>query len=143
AVRRSARCAGATGQPSGWRVRRVAARAPPKSPARRHNAAWSSRRCGCRRMAAAGIGAPSSDPSAAACAALDAAGPVDRAHPGFRPRPAQQRLAAAVARTLDARDVLLAEAGTGTGKTYAYLVPALLSGLRTIIATGTRALQDQ
>lgn len=63
--------------------------------------------------------------------------------PGFRPRPAQQRLAAAVAEALEQRAVLLAEAGTGTGKTFAYLVPALLSGLKTIVSTGTRALQDQ
>ena len=66
-----------------------------------------------------------------------------RALPGFRPRPAQQRLAVAVAEAFERRDVLLAEAGTGTGKTYAYLVPALLSGLKTIVSTGTRALQDQ
>ena len=62
---------------------------------------------------------------------------------GFVVRPAQLRLTAAVAEAFDARQVLLAEAGTGTGKTYAYLVPALRSGLKTIISTGTRALQDQ
>lgn len=62
---------------------------------------------------------------------------------GFVARPAQQRLTAAVAEAIDQREVLLAEAGTGTGKTYAYLVPALLSGLKTIVSTGTRALQDQ
>ena len=61
----------------------------------------------------------------------------------FVPRPAQLRLTEAIAETLQQRDLLLAEAGTGTGKTYAYLVPVLLSGLRTIISTGTRALQDQ
>ena len=66
-----------------------------------------------------------------------------RVLPGFRPRPAQQRLAAAVADAFERREVLLAEAGTGTGKTYAYLVPALLSGMKTIVSTGTRALQDQ
>ncbi|KAF1686538.1 helicase [Pseudoxanthomonas broegbernensis] len=62
---------------------------------------------------------------------------------GFVARPAQQRLTAAVAEAIERRGVLLAEAGTGTGKTYAYLVPALLSGLKTIVSTGTRALQDQ
>ena len=62
---------------------------------------------------------------------------------GFVARPAQQRLTAAVAEAIEQREVLLAEAGTGTGKTYAYLVPALLSGLKTIVSTGTRALQDQ
>ncbi len=61
----------------------------------------------------------------------------------FAPRPAQLRLTEAIAEAFDQREVLLAEAGTGTGKTYAYLVPALLSGLKTIISTGTRALQDQ
>src|SRR5690606_29144864 len=63
--------------------------------------------------------------------------------PGFVPRPAQQRLALAVADAFEQRGVLLAEAGTGTGKTFAYLVPALLSGMKTIVSTGTRALQDQ
>ena len=63
--------------------------------------------------------------------------------PAFTPRAAQQRLAEAVAHAFEHRDVLLAEAGTGTGKTFAYLVPVLLSGLKTIISTGTRALQDQ
>ena len=62
---------------------------------------------------------------------------------GFAARPAQQRLTGAVAEAFEQREVLLAEAGTGTGKTYAYLVPALLSGLKTIVSTGTRALQDQ
>ncbi|CAN5227127.1 ATP-dependent DNA helicase [soil metagenome] len=63
--------------------------------------------------------------------------------PGFFSRPAQQQLARAVADAITDRACLVAEAGTGTGKTYAYLVPALLSGERVIISTGTRALQDQ
>ena len=63
--------------------------------------------------------------------------------PGFAPRVPQQQLAMAIAETVEDRAVLLAEAGTGTGKTFAYLVPALLSGLKTIVSTGTRALQDQ
>ncbi len=63
--------------------------------------------------------------------------------PAFAPRPSQQELSAAVAAALERRGTLLAEAGTGTGKTFAYLVPALLSGLKTIVSTGTRALQDQ
>ena len=62
---------------------------------------------------------------------------------GFVARPAQQRLGEAVAEALSTRSALVAEAGTGTGKTYAYLVPALLSGLRVIVSIGTRALQDQ
>jgi len=52
-------------------------------------------------------------------------------------------MASAVARALAAREPLLVEAGTGTGKTFAYLVPALLAGLRVLISTGTRTLQDQ
>jgi ATP-dependent DNA helicase DinG len=70
-------------------------------------------------------------------------GPLLRALEGFRPRPAQQQMAARIEAALHAREVLLVEAGTGTGKTYAYLVPALLSGLRVLISTGTRTLQDQ
>ena len=61
----------------------------------------------------------------------------------FVPRTAQQRLSHAVAQTLTDRRPLLAEVGTGTGKTFAYLVPILLSGLKTVISTGTRSLQDQ
>lgn len=76
-------------------------------------------------------------------AALAEGGALAREIPAFVPRPAQQRLAEEVAHAFEAREILLAEAGTGTGKTYAYLVPALLSGLKTIISTGTRALQDQ
>jgi ATP-dependent DNA helicase DinG len=76
-------------------------------------------------------------------AILGAAGPLMRALEGFTPRPAQQHMAARIDVALRAREVLLVEAGTGTGKTYAYLVPALLSGLRVLISTGTRTLQDQ
>ncbi|HSD16984.1 MAG TPA: ATP-dependent DNA helicase [Thermomonas sp.] len=75
--------------------------------------------------------------------ALGAGAPLAQRIPGFVVRPAQQRLAIAVAEAFEQRGVLLAEAGTGTGKTFAYLVPALLSGMKTIISTGTRALQDQ
>ncbi|MDX1549976.1 MAG: ATP-dependent DNA helicase, partial [Lysobacter spongiicola] len=76
-------------------------------------------------------------------AALDEGGDLARNIAAFAPRVAQQDLAAAVATAFDSRGVLLAEAGTGTGKTFAYLVPAILSGLKTIVSTGTRALQDQ
>ncbi|MGY1530479.1 ATP-dependent DNA helicase [Luteimonas sp. A649] len=75
--------------------------------------------------------------------ALSADGPLAAVLPGFRPRQAQQDFSAAVAAAFNDRGVLLAEAGTGTGKTFAYLVPALLSGRKTIVSTGTRALQDQ
>ena len=76
-------------------------------------------------------------------AALAPAGPLAMQLAGYRVREAQGQLAAAVAEAIDERATLVAEAGTGTGKTYAYLVPALLSGERVIISTGTRALQDQ
>jgi ATP-dependent DNA helicase DinG len=61
----------------------------------------------------------------------------------FEPRPGQVALARAVASTFAHGGVLLAEAGTGTGKTLAYLVPAVASGQRVLISTGTRNLQDQ
>jgi len=70
-------------------------------------------------------------------------GPVASHLPGFAPRVEQQHLAEAIFRTLEQGEVLIGEAGTGTGKTFAYLVPALLSGQRIIISTGTRHLQDQ
>jgi len=76
-------------------------------------------------------------------AALSEGGALADNIPAFVPRVAQLHLADAVAEALGTRDTLLAEAGTGTGKTFAYLVPVLLSGLKTIISTGTRALQDQ
>ena len=76
-------------------------------------------------------------------AALADDGPLSDRLESYRVRPAQQRLAEAIAQAMADRDELVAEAGTGTGKTYAYLVPALLSGERVIISTGTRALQDQ
>lgn len=70
-------------------------------------------------------------------------GALANALPGFRAREGQQRMAAAVGEAIQSRGTLLAEAGTGTGKTYAYLVPLLLSGKKAIVSTGTRALQDQ
>ena len=76
-------------------------------------------------------------------ALLGADGPFARELPNFAPRLAQQAMARSVAEAIANRDTLIAEAGTGTGKTYAYLVPALLSGERVIVSTGTKALQDQ
>jgi ATP-dependent DNA helicase DinG len=70
-------------------------------------------------------------------------GPLARQLPDFRPRGSQLRMAESVADALAARSTLIVEAGTGTGKTFAYLVPALLSGRRVLISTGTRTLQDQ
>jgi ATP-dependent DNA helicase DinG len=62
---------------------------------------------------------------------------------GFAPRHVQQELAEAVTEALTHKSILVAEAGTGTGKTFAYLVPAMLSGQKVIISTGTKNLQDQ
>ena len=62
---------------------------------------------------------------------------------GFRPRDGQTQLALAIARTIDQGGELVAEAATGVGKTFAYLVPALLSGERVLLSTATKALQDQ
>jgi ATP-dependent DNA helicase DinG len=72
-----------------------------------------------------------------------AAGALARALPGYAHRPEQAAMAAAVGRALANAEPLIVEAGTGTGKTFAYLVPALLSGRSVIISTGTRTLQDQ
>jgi ATP-dependent DNA helicase DinG len=74
---------------------------------------------------------------------LSAVSPLARAVEGFAPRAEQQVMAAEVAAALASRRSLVIEAGTGIGKTFAYLVPALLSGRRVIISTGTRNLQDQ
>lgn len=70
-------------------------------------------------------------------------GPLARVIEGFESRREQQVMADWVGETLDSRGMLAIEAGTGTGKTFAYLVPALLSGRQVIISTGTRTLQDQ
>ena len=83
------------------------------------------------------------DADGAAAALLGEDGPFARLLPGFRARREQREMAQAVAGALRERAVLVCEAGTGTGKTLAYLVPAYLSGLKTIVSTATRTLQDQ
>jgi ATP-dependent DNA helicase DinG len=70
-------------------------------------------------------------------------GPLARALPGYAHRPEQAAMAKAVGLSLARLEPLIVEAGTGTGKTFAYLVPALLSARSVIISTGTRTLQDQ
>ncbi|HEY3184649.1 MAG TPA: ATP-dependent DNA helicase [Gaiellaceae bacterium] len=70
-------------------------------------------------------------------------GALARALPGFEPRPEQAALAEAVDRALATGEHLVAEAGTGTGKSLAYLIPALGSGRRVVVATATKALQRQ
>ncbi|TDR23765.1 ATP-dependent DNA helicase [Marinicella litoralis] len=63
--------------------------------------------------------------------------------PGFKSRPQQIELAEKISQVIEDQSVLIAEAGTGTGKTFAYLLPALLSGKKIIVSTGTKTLQDQ
>jgi ATP-dependent DNA helicase DinG len=70
-------------------------------------------------------------------------GPLAQRHPGYQGREGQQAMACAVARAIAARQALVVEAGTGVGKTYAYLAAALASGRRTVVSTATKALQDQ
>lgn len=70
-------------------------------------------------------------------------GALSRHIAGFRTRSQQLEMAQAIAGTIAKHQILVAEAGTGTGKTLAYLVPALLAGGKVIISTGTKTLQDQ
>jgi ATP-dependent DNA helicase DinG len=72
-----------------------------------------------------------------------AGGPLGPAVGDFKPRRSQTEMAKAVAAAISSQTTLIAEAGTGTGKTFAYLVPALLWGGKTIVSTGTKNLQDQ
>jgi len=75
--------------------------------------------------------------------AFAAGGPLSCAVEAYRPRAGQVEMARAVGEAIATRGVLVAEAGTGTGKTFAYLVPALLSEAKVIVSTGTKTLQDQ
>ena len=74
---------------------------------------------------------------------FDAGGPLGQAVGGFRPRQSQTEMAKSIAQAIAEQKTLIAEAGTGTGKTFAYLVPALLWGGKVIVSTGTKNLQDQ
>ena len=75
--------------------------------------------------------------------ALSDEGPLARQWPGFKARSGQTDMATAVTQALEQGGSLVVEAGTGVGKTFAYLVPVLLSGQRALISTATKALQDQ
>ncbi len=94
-----------------------------------------------RSVAGAGVASgPFNDP------AHDVFGPgglMARHLPGWEHRPEQERMCAAVARAIAQMDVCLVEAGTGVGKTLAYLAPAILSGRKVVVATGTKALMEQ
>ena len=80
---------------------------------------------------------------AAVAAAFAPDGALARAVHGYEPRAGQQAMAEAVASVIDGGGTLLVEAGTGTGKTLAYMIPALLSGKRVLVSTGTKNLQEQ
>jgi ATP-dependent DNA helicase DinG len=74
---------------------------------------------------------------------FDANGPLSQSVAGFRPRKSQTEMAKAIAEAIATQKTLVAEAGTGTGKTFAYLAPALQWGGKVIVSTGTKNLQDQ
>lgn len=74
---------------------------------------------------------------------LGPGGPLAREVPGYEHRPGQIEMAGSIQAALEHDGILAIEAGTGTGKTWAYLVPAIESGRRVMVSTGTRALQDQ
>src|SRR5205085_11616089 len=75
--------------------------------------------------------------------AFEGQGGIAGAAESFLPRDAQTQMALAVARTIEDGGALVVEAGTGVGKTFSYLVPALLSGERVLLSTATKTLQDQ
>jgi len=83
------------------------------------------------------------DLSAAVASAFSPDGPLAAALPGFEARPGQLEMAIAVSAVFADGGVLLAEAGTGTGKTLSYLIPAILSRQRVLVSTGTKNLQEQ
>jgi ATP-dependent DNA helicase DinG len=86
---------------------------------------------------------PASALAEATLAALTRGGALSQADPGFVERAMQQLLARAAADAIEDRATLVAEAGTGVGKTFAYLVPLLLSERRALVSTATKSLQDQ
>jgi ATP-dependent DNA helicase DinG len=85
----------------------------------------------------------SSSPKLTARSFFARGGILSRVHPGYEFRPGQLEMAEAVEAALAEKRHLMVEAGTGTGKTLAYLVPAILSGQRVVISTGTKNLQEQ
>lgn len=74
---------------------------------------------------------------------LSEKGRLSTAIPGFVARAQQIELASKIAQVINEKSTLIAEAGTGTGKTFAYLIPCLLSGKKALISTATKTLQDQ
>ncbi len=91
----------------------------------------------------AGVATLSSASSEALATLFGEGGALAAAIPGYRVRAQQIDLARNILDAIERTEVLVAEAGTGTGKTFAYLVPALLAGGKVLISTGTKNLQDQ
>ena len=87
--------------------------------------------------------AAAGDLEQAVLAAFDVGGPLARLDVNYQPREQQLAMSRAVAQAIERREALVVEAGTGVGKTFAYLVPALLSGSRALVSTATKSLQDQ
>jgi len=85
----------------------------------------------------------STDSEQPALAWLEEGGALAQSIEGFQPRPQQQAMAKAITELLAGEGVLIVEAGTGVGKTFAYLIPTLASGERVILSTGSKTLQDQ
>ncbi|HMT93228.1 ATP-dependent DNA helicase [uncultured Thiothrix sp.] len=85
----------------------------------------------------------STDSEQPALAWLEEGGALAQRIEGFQPRPQQQAMAKAITELLAGEGVLIVEAGTGVGKTFAYLIPTLASGERVILSTGSKTLQDQ
>ena len=81
--------------------------------------------------------------SAAVARTFAVDGALAASEPGFMPRAAQDEMAARITQALEQRESLVVEAGTGVGKTFAYLVPLLLAGRRALVSTATKSLQDQ
>ena len=99
-------------------------------------------------MSGSAAAAPESDVQLAAvrrrvAAAFEPGGDLSGAIAGFVPRTSQRAMALRILDAIAERGTFVAEAGTGTGKTFAYLVPALLAGGKVLVSTGTKALQDQ
>ena len=94
-------------------------------------------------MAARTQGAGLSDLTTAVAQAFDLEGALAAGSAHFQPREGQTQMALAIAEVVEQGGELVVEAGTGVGKTYAYLVPVLLSGQRALVSTATKALQDQ
>lgn len=99
--------------------------------------------CGFHSLPALPVTAKAKLPPTAVQNAFSAEGPFYSRLTGYAPRDVQVRMARAVEHAIESDGTLIVEAGTGTGKTLAYLTPAILAGRKTVVSTGTRNLQSQ